>query len=654
MQLDERKPLVLRIKKPKKKRPQPSHDNEKQNIETNEVQKSNQESAGKENLTRNTPPLYTAQQEQQTTTPKVVVAHVNGHCKHSDGYPEKHDRENPQIETEIEKVSISSIPTHQPVKKPPAKSQQKKSNRSNSKTTKLNSNTKFMQTENDQSRLAMEFPRHNWLLERLVSEKKIDGQDIKHHEMKLAEKMTQEKEQRNKENEELEKINRERRRMLRLVRVRQRQHQQQILNRRGEPLTIKPTTSPSLPESPESQTLRSKSDSEIEIKSSMEGDKHKDSFQRSLSFDSLLCDDNMDIKIMNVVSLSNSLPTNKNESVTMTLDHTKNISTDSSPEFNETRSGGTLSNKERFIGESKDILSNEPISPEHLSYPDSTMNKGTVFKPKVIQQKNEIGDSYTRSTDEFVSNPFLKTSVSPPSVQDEGFSTKNENPMKDEIVDILSVDEDVPSAFTKSFKNNLRKDTTDFEELGDGVEKRVEYKSLSSNNRDTKQISPPNPKLYPRFSGPPRYQPSRPSSFVFSTHSAKNPSFSPNSIPQLPTYMQTTSLDSVTAERYNNKIRIANSILESYIKSHQTAPQKVFNKNEPPRAFPTKRYIAQYKTSPNYRENMTSPAGSKREGESLVAPRSPIESENTFLMELQRKHDEEYSTKTSQVRIRGI
>ena len=756
--------------------------------------------------------LITAHRQQKTHHKDFVA---NEQCKHSDGYNHNNDDGNLHTETSVGTVAVTTVPI-QPspkelsgiikgsantIKKLNTNNRvQSKGNSKRSRNTK-NDTKKIDSNIESHDRYAMEFPRHNWLLERLVSENKIDGQDVKQQERKLKEKMDQERDRKEKENLELERLNKKRRKLLRLERIKQREHheqqqqqpsheQQQQQQQQNQYLwKIQPKPSQQLlrllqqqptqiqeqqrredlnspPSNP--KPARARSDSEIDMASPDEA--KQNSLKRSLSFDAL-SNDTMNFKIMNVVSLS-SHKTEQDLTSAMSPDGdtsllpkapvTKTLkeSTDSKHVSNETESLQELLRKVSSATENEDIFDITPkmeseTSPtiedsETLVMESSSTNLipsisgsnnklATVFKPKIIHHQTEQNDLCGGGSTTEKGNPFLiKKKTLDSSDHSAGtMKDKVENP-KEEIVDVLSIDDETPSAFKKSCKTPKIRDhdhkedvdeenqtldddyernhnqrsfdhlthdpkpiplfarrtsTASFEDDQKNVQlqhptsmslfQRDSSVTMDSNNRRSfahsqnpkpiplpferddnnqgsyKHLQHPKPTPFEQIS-PPLQFPTKPSilqsSFTYQKRFTLRPpgerSTARQPVPRLPTYMQTIQQSMPLSAMYKNKLRFADSIMESFIqdrkKKYSVAHQRttVLPDRRGPGTVGSYRQLSQ--SSPYYtpqQQGSTSPLrNEQRMNATKEQPPLRSPTKNSFLMQLQRKHDEEYST----------
>ena len=579
----DRKPLILKIKKLKKKPSQPQQlTKEKGTGDKNEI-KPKIENPGKENFTKKSETMVIIQKQQPHQQD-----FVNMQCKHSDGFV---IRENLHTETGVGKVAVTLVPpsSHKSGK------DQKKSSKVNNKPNTGKSDDNDLVSQN---RYAMEFPRHNWLLERLVSENKIDGQEVKQQERKLNERMDKEKEYKEKENLELEKLNKERRKMQRLEKIRQKQQQQQQYE-----------NNQSLTNRTDAEKIRARSDSEIDI---ISPEAKSGSLKRSLSSSDVLSNDSLNIKILNVVSLS-SRPT-------------EDLTTKTSPEkwpTCEKTSPMRIVSRETVLSKASESPSNDT---ETLESPiTGSNNHATVFKPKIIlhQTENELCQIKEKS------NPFLKQKALN-AVDDLNDKTINiEEEPKEEIVDVLSIDDDTPSAFKKSYKTT----TSDVIEEATMDEDRLSLELVNPKTVSLERVSPStNPDLPAMLHFPPKPSVRNMSSFTYQ-RSFTLPTQQP--VPRLPIYMQTSPNNGIASSTsYKNNIRFANSIMESYRHDRRRYPM-----HRAAEKWPSS-YSQRYQSSSYYERERLSSVRNMR----IIEPslRSPVASKNSFLMELQRKHDEEY------------
>ena len=754
---------------------------------------------GKENLTS-----LDTKEEAAIEPQRMLITHqksqtrhhkdfINKQCKHSDGY----DGSLHTTETGVGTIAVNTVPTkssHKPSTGiPKNQSTAKKSNnkvqsKGNSTSSKKPRQTKSVINEvESHTRYAMEFPRHNWLLERLVSENKIDGQDVKQQERKLKEKMDQERDRKEKENLELERLNKERRKILRLERTKQKEHhqqpnlQQQQQQQQQQPqqllwLLQQPTLQ-QYQQQPQhqqhhqhqqreivqdltskscntSKLVRARSDSEIEINSPNEAKQNL--LKRSLSFDGL-SNDNLNIKIMNVVSLSchkteQDLTTaivNPDDTL-METEHpivkTLGESSDTMHEPNEIHFLQEISRKMSSATDEEEILDTTPdevildITHEKVAAPSPTNEEleslemkssnpplttsagnnkhATIFKPKIIhhQTETERDDLCSSGATAEKNNAFLVRQKSakptdPPQSDSVGTIEDVEENTKDEIVDVLSIDDETPSAFKKSFKtasirdNDAAEDESNqTDDLDDGNESSQQFfehltrdpKSILFENRESTASSNnenqrsfvhlhhpkpvpsfvrdssatldssvgnrdrsfeyihPKPTPFERIS-PPEF-PTRPSvlnsaSFTYQKRFTVRASVgTEQSAQRLPTYMQTTHQSMPSSAMYKNKLRFADSIMESFIhdrrRKYSVDQQQRAAAAGGRRPTGTAGSYRQHPSSSLYyaqQQGSVSPLRNERMNpEQHYSVQSPTK--NSFLMELQQKHDEGYSS----------
>ncbi|XP_066928840.1 uncharacterized protein [Clytia hemisphaerica] len=198
-------------------------------------------------------------------------------CQHSDGFT----LEEQLVDNILGVISFGDNPTGGNSRPGNQYQKMSKSNKQNFKVKKIVNN----KTDNDlvsRNRYAMEFPRHNWLLERLKSENKINEGVIKVEEKKLQEKLNKEKAEERLREEQKQKEEK----------VKAKKLEETLQKRKESETRIRPNSA--------------KSDSEIEQK------KHTDDepLKRCYSYDPMISKNQEDIgiKILSVVSLSKDAP----------------------------------------------------------------------------------------------------------------------------------------------------------------------------------------------------------------------------------------------------------------------------------------------------------------------------------------------------------